>query len=130
LKAAIDTMVEQTSPDLTVDQREQVYATLWKFRNTLSINDFDIGYTDLVSHRIDTGDHPPIRETLRQHPRAYQEEMDAQVDRMLQQGIIEPCNSPWAANVVLVKKKDNTLRCAIDYRRLNSITRGDSYPSP
>jgi hypothetical protein len=110
LKAAIDTMLEQTSPDLTADQREQVYATLW-FRNTLSINDFDIGYTDLVSHRIDTGDHPPIRETLRQHLRAYQEEMDAQVDRMLQQGIIEPCNSPGPPTLYWSRRK--TILCAV-----------------
>jgi Reverse transcriptase (RNA-dependent DNA polymerase) len=44
--------------------------------------------------------------------------------------IIEPCSSPWAANVVLVLKKTGGVRCAIDYRKLNRITRGDSYPLP
>ena len=38
--------------------------------------------------------------------------------------------SPWASNAVLVKKKDETLRFCIDYRRLNSVTRQDSYPLP
>jgi len=119
-------MVTQTSTDLSELQRGRIRSLLWKFKDVLSLNDYDIGFTDLVSHSINTGDHPPIQETLRQRPRAYMEELDSHVDRMLQQGIVEPC----AANVVFVKKRDGTLRCAIDYRQLNKITRGDSYPLP
>jgi len=122
-------MVTQTSTDLSELQRGQIRSLLWKFKDVLSRNDYDIGFTDEVSHSIDTGVHPPIRETLRQHPRAYMEELNSHVDRMLQ-GSVEPCASPWTANVVLVKKCDGTLRCAIDYRQLNKITRGDSYPLP
>jgi len=44
--------------------------------------------------------------------------------------IVEPAASPWASNVILVKKKDGTLRFCIDYRRLNLLTRQDSYPLP
>jgi len=50
---------------------------LWNFRQILLLNDFDIEYTGAVSHRIDTGDHRPIREALRRHPQAYTEQLDA-----------------------------------------------------
>jgi len=49
---------------------------------------------------------------------------------MLAQGTIEPASSPWTSNVVLVKKKDGSLRCFIDYHQVNSLTRKDTYPSP
>jgi len=49
---------------------------------------------------------------------------------MLEYGIIEPTASPWASCIVLVKKKDGTLRFCVDYRPLNSITIKDSYPLP
>ena len=41
-----------------------------------------------------------------------------------------PSNSPWAHNVILVKKKDNTTHFVVDYRKLNDVTVKDAYPMP
>jgi hypothetical protein len=49
---------------------------------------------------------------------------------MLNQGVIVPCSSPWAFNVMLGKKTDETICCAIDYRKPNNITKKDTYPHP
>ena len=56
--------------------------------------------------------------------------IDQLVDEMQGQGIIEPCQSDWGSNLILVKKKDGNIRFCVDYRKLNSISRKDAYPLP
>jgi hypothetical protein len=56
------------------------------------------------------------------------------IDKLLQdtqaQGVIEPCTSEWASNIVLVKKKDGSHRFRVDYRKLRDLTLKDAYPLP
>lgn len=49
---------------------------------------------------------------------------------MLKSDVLEECEFPWATLVVLVPKKNDTARVCVDYRRLNSVTKMDSYPMP
>ena len=116
--------------ELTDEQRDKVRDVLTQNRNILSTGDYDIGRTHLVEHRIDTGDHRPIRQPLRQHAFQHLGYIKDETERMKDHGIIEPAASPWASNVVLVRKKDGTLRFCIDYRKLNSVTYKDTYLLP
>lgn len=61
---------------------------------------------------------------------AQKDEIERQVSKMLEQGIIQPSCSPYASPVLLVMKKDLTWRFCIDYRHLNAITVKNRYPLP
>ena len=72
----------------------------------------------------------PIKERARRIPPKWDVEVDRQLDEMVANGVCRPSHSPWSANVVLVKKKDGSLRFAIDYRQLNNATKKDVYSLP
>ena len=126
----IKPVLEKLPVDVTAEQRQQVINFFQEFDDMFSRGTFDMGQTTLVEHSIDTGDHRPIRESLRRHPLALLDEIDHQVDELIDNDFIEPAASPWASNVVMVKKKDGSFRLCVDYRRLNSVTYKDSYPLP
>lgn len=48
----------------------------------------------------------------------------------LEKGILEPSESPWAAGVVIVSKKDGGVRICCDFRQLNKVTKSFAYPLP
>ena len=58
------------------------------------------------------------------------EEVCTSLRDMLEAGAIHPRQSPWCNAVVLVRKKDSTLCFCMDFRRLNTRTKKDSYPLP
>lgn len=90
----------------------------------------ELGSTDWVKHTIRTGDHPPIQQPPRCIPFALREKVENMVGEMLEQGVIQPSQSPWASPVVLVAKKDGSTHFCIDYRRLNAVTKLDVFPLP
>ena len=49
---------------------------------------------------------------------------------MLKRGIIERPTSPWASPIVLIRKKDGTIRFCVDYHKVNEITRKDAHLLP
>ena len=108
--------------------KERLIEIFCKHRDTFSKDESDIGLTHLATHHIDTGDSRPIKMAPRCVPLAFKGEDTKCVEKMLNSGAIRPSNSPWAALVVLVKKKNGSTRLCADYRYLNKITRKDSFP--
>ena len=72
----------------------------------------------------------PICQGLRRHSGPELDEINKQIQDYLDKGMIRPSSSPWGTNVLLVKKKDGTMRFCVDYRALNNVTIKDKYPLP
>ena len=81
-----------------------------------------------MKHRIDTGDHPSLRQRLYHVAERQCGIIEEYITDMLNRGIIQPTTSPWASPIILVKKKDGTDRFMVYYCRLHSLTRKDSFP--
>uniref|UniRef100_A0A452H2Y7 SCAN box domain-containing protein n=1 Tax=Gopherus agassizii TaxID=38772 RepID=A0A452H2Y7_9SAUR len=71
-----------------------------------------------------------IQETTRPLPYRMRQEVKEEVQAMLALGVVEPSRSEWRSPMVLVPKLDGTRRFCIDFRKVNAISRFDTYPMP
>jgi len=115
---------------LSESLQQSLAAVLRRNSDAFATGPLDLGFCAALQHDIDTGDAFPIKQSPRRPPFAAREAEDAILDEMLQTGVIEPSNSPWSSPVCMVKKKEDTYRFCIDYRRLNDVTKKDAFPVP
>ena len=90
---------------LNPERRTQICKLLCEFSDVFSKGPQDLGRTDVIQHRINTQDAVPIRQPPRRLPLAKQQEATPAIEEMRRDGVIEPSVSPWAAPIVLVRKK-------------------------
>lgn len=95
-----------------------------------SKHNLDLSCLTSVTHKTDTKDNPPVKLKTRRTPLGFQDKENAQLDKMLHAGVIQPSSSDWASASVLVRKKDGSMRWCIDYQALNEKTVKDCYPLP
>ena len=146
---------EKETPKLTIEERQELLMELlrkdggleqlkeWplelalKFERMLmehhhifSLDKNEIGCTNSAEHIIELMDDEPFKERFRRIAPPLLEEVRENLQDMLDGGAIQPSKSPWCNAIVLVRKKDGTLRFCIDFRKLNARTKKDSYPHP
>ena len=116
--------------DLTEEQKCILFAFLKKNRDIFTTGLHNLGRTHLQTYQIDTGDALPIKSAFYRQSPDMRREIERQVKEMLEHNIIEPSNSAWHSPVVLVRKPNNEYRFAVDYRKLNKVTKPQSFPLP
>ena len=89
-----------------------------------------LGSILVVHTKIDTGLHPPLKSRAFRQSKAAEEIAEAEISKLLESGLLVKSHSPCASPLLIVKKKDGSNQVVIDYRRLNLLTKKDSYPLP
>ena len=114
-------VVDLLPGNLSRQERQQILDLLYRYRDTFAKSELDIGLTNLMEFSIPliNENGKPHFEPLRSHPMAYLPIIDQEVERLLAADVIEPANSCWNANVVLVMREGKSPRMAIDHRGLN-----------
>ena len=110
-------------------QQQQLNKLFKEYSDVFSQGEDDLGNTPLLEHAIETHG-PPLRQPYRQKNPAVRREEMTQIQQMLSSNVIRPSNSPWASPVVMVRKKDGSLRFYVDFRQLNAATVKDAHPLP
>jgi len=93
--------------------------------------DGTLGSIRATVHRIETEDGTsPIHQAPYRTGLRKREIITNRINAMLKQKVIQPSHSEWSSPVVVVPKKNGKPRFCVDYRRLNSVTKKDTYPIP
>jgi hypothetical protein len=129
-EAQRQTILDRIDPSVPTEVRTQLRDLMTSYSDIFSYSEYDLGCTPLAMHDINTGQSRPFRQPLRPQPWAYRPAVDRLIDDMQAQGIIEPCQSEWASNIVLIRKKEGSIRFCVDYRQLNNLTQKDAFPLP
>ena len=103
------------SPENAVAARELVLA----YHDVFTLESNELGCTSAIEHKICIENDKPFKEQFQRIPPPLLEEVCTSLRDMLEAGVIHPSQSPWCNAVILVQKKDGTLRFCVDFRCLN-----------
>ena len=110
-KGGLDMLEKWKKP--YADQARQL---MMEFHNVFSLEKNEMGCTDTTEHVIKLTKSEPFKERFRRIAPPLMDEVCQHLQEMLDGGAIQPSTSPWCNAVVLVRKKDGTLRFCIDFQ--------------
>ena len=129
-ESELPTGVNLDESDLNEEQKDLAEKLFRKWNSIFSKGDLDIGRTKLVEHHIKLNNEEPFKDPHRRIPPGIITEVREHLQEMLNAGVIRNSESPFSSNVVIVRKKDGTIRFCVDYRKLNNRTIKDAYAIP
>ena len=113
------------------DVKQKVIKLIHQYWTVFGEIGVSTGCTDLTEFDIKLKEGAvPHRAKVRPLNPAQMDSLKDQMETWLEEGVVEPSESPWAAALVPARKKGGKIRWAVDYRILNSMTIADSFPLP
>ena len=125
----LSNITQQMPANLNDHQLQQLSALLTHYAHIFDVHRNDLSRTNIQSHKIETCGSP-IQQPVRQVPLPKRDEIKKLLTEMQEKDIIIPSKSSWASPIVLVPKKDGSVRFCIVYRKVNELTHKDAYPIP
>ena len=113
---------------LKPDEAVKLLRVCYENRACFARSEYDIGLAKNFEFPIETGENPPIAEKPRRLSPQQREFVFDNIDELEVKGIIRRSDSPWAAPICVVPKKNGKFRMTLDFRRLNQVTVTNSYP--
>lgn len=105
---------------LPPEWKERITKLLNSMPEVFSQHDMDFGHTDKTKHHIKLSDNTPFKHRARPiHPHDV-DAVKKHLQELLDSGVIRESESPFASPIVVVRKKDGSVRLCIDFRKLNS----------
>ncbi|CAF3957120.1 unnamed protein product [Rotaria sordida] len=124
-----DQIEQLTSHIKDLNHKQQLQQILWKHGKLFDLHQPSI-IKATAQNAIETGNHPPIYTPPYRVSYKDEQIQRDEINKLLKQGIIEESTSPWSSPIVLVRKKDGTVRFCVDFRKLNNVTTKDAFPIP
>lgn len=111
-----------TDSPLCEEWRKRVTERLNSMSDVFATHDLDYGHSTAVKHHIRLSDPTPFKQRPRPiHPSDF-EAVRQHVKELCEANMIHESESPFASPIVVVKKKNGTIRLCIDYRKLDNQT--------
>ncbi|KAG6465364.1 hypothetical protein O3G_MSEX015105 [Manduca sexta] len=120
---------------LNPEERANLEALCSRYADVFYIEGEPLTFTNQVKHKIRTTDEVPVYTKSYRYPYIHRQEVQDQIHKMLDQGIIRPSQSAWNSPIWIVPKKldasgETKWRLVVDFRKLNDKTIDDKYPIP
>ncbi|KAL6464602.1 hypothetical protein MHYP_G00269190 [Metynnis hypsauchen] len=128
--ASLVDLGEVSWPNLNVEEQQEAKALLEQYATVFSQETGDLECTNLIEHEIPLLDEVPVRQRYRRLPPSQYDLAKAHVQELVECGIAKLSCSPYPSPIVVIQKKDGSIRLCVDYRQLNAKMRKDAFPLP
>ena len=125
-----ETTIDPRDINVPNEHRQEIEDLIQENIDVIANSDKELGRTQSVQMKIDTGNNPPIKIKPYRTPIHKRKLVEEAVKEMLEAKVIERSLSPWSFPIVVVDKKDRGHRFCVDFRALNNITKPLAYPLP